>query len=291
MPVSRDNHSSQVLGCGTTSYGSPNPDHYASCDGSWEAEMLAEQSLVDIIHERVSSQTLQLPVFHPVALKLMNILKEDYSIAQVAQMIIEDQALSSHVLRMANSAFFGGLSKVTTIRDAIVRLGARQVTNVVTVVTQSQQYRTKDKTMAVYMQTLWKHALGCALGTKWFAEKTATRNSPRRGSWPGSCMTSGNCFAQSLGRCAGFRTQMALSKPVIVEVLQHMHVEQGAMLMQHWNIPELYGEIVRQHHAETYDTHNTLLMVRLVDMACKKVGIGLHHDPSIVLAPPRKHRL
>ena len=78
---------------------------------------------------------------------------------------------------------------------------------------------------------------------------------------------------------------MALSKPVIVEVLQHMHVEQGAMLMQHWNIPELYGEIVRQHHAETYDTSNTLLlMVRLVDMACKKVGIGLHHDPSIVLS-------
>jgi HD-like signal output (HDOD) protein len=66
----------------------------------------------------------------------------------VAQMILEDQALSSHVLRMANSAFFGGLSKVTTIRDAIVRLGARQVTNIVTVVTQSQQYYTQDKTVA-----------------------------------------------------------------------------------------------------------------------------------------------
>jgi HD-like signal output (HDOD) protein len=68
-------------------------------------------------------------------------------------------------------------------------------------------------------------------------------------------------------------------------VLQHMHVEQGAILMQHWNIPELYGEIVRQHHNEAYDTSNTLLLlVRLVDMACRKVGIGLHHDPSIVLA-------
>src|SRR5262245_50127152 len=135
--------------------------------------MLAEKSLVDILHERVSSKALQLPVFHPVALKLMNVLaQDDYSITQVAQMIIEDQALSSHVLRMANSAFFGGLSKVITIRDAIVRLGARQVTNVVTVVTQSQQYRAKDKTMAAYMQTLWQHSLGCALGTKWFADKT-----------------------------------------------------------------------------------------------------------------------
>jgi HD-like signal output (HDOD) protein len=249
--------------------------------------MLTEQSLVDIIHERISSQTLQLPVFHPVALKLMNILaKEDYSITQVAQMIIEDQALSSHVLRMANSAFFGGLSKVTTIRDAIVRLGARQVTNVVTVVTQSQQYRTKDRTMAVYMQTLWKHALGCALGTKWFAEKTGYKELAPEGLLAGLLHDIGQLFLlQVLEDVQASETQLALSKPVIVEVLQHMHVEQGTMLMQHWNIPELYGEIVRQHHAETYDTHNTLLlMVRLVDMACKKVGIGLHHDPSMVLA-------
>ena len=249
--------------------------------------MLAEKSLVEIIHERVSSKTLQLPVFHHVALKLMNVLaQEDYSIAQVAQMIIEDQALSSHVLRMANSAFFGGLSKVTTIRDAIVRLGAKQVTNVVTVVTQSQQYRTKDKTMAAYMQRLWQHSLGCALGTKWFAEKTGYKELAQEGLLAGLLHDIGQLFLlKVLEDVQASEPELALSKPVIVEVLQHMHVEQGTILMQHWHIPELYGEVVRQHHLETYDTSNTLLlMVRLVDMACKKVGIGLHHDPSLVLA-------
>jgi HD-like signal output (HDOD) protein len=249
--------------------------------------MLAEKSLVGIIHERVRSQALQVPVFHPVALKLMNVLaKEDYSIAQVAQMILEDQALSSHVLRMANSAFFGGLSKVTTIRGAIVRLGARQVTNIVTVVTQSQQYCTKDKAMAAYMQSLWKHALGCALGTKWFAEKTYYKELAQEGLLAGLLHDIGQLFLlKILEDMPASEPQISLSKPVILNMLQHMHVEQGTILMQHWNIPELYGEIVRQHHNETYDTSNTLLLlVRLVDMACRKVGIGLHHDPSIVLA-------
>ena len=249
--------------------------------------MPAEKSLVDIIRERVSSQALQLPVFPHVALKLMNVLaKVDYSIAQVAQMIIEDQALSSHVLRMANSTFFGGLSKVTTIRDAIVRLGARQVTNVVTVVTQSQQYCTQDKTLEAYMQTLWKHSLGCALGTKWFAEKTGYKELAQEGLLAGLLHDIGQLLLlKVLEDVQASEPELILSKPVIVDVLQHMHVEQGTMLMQHWNIPELYGEIVRQHHDETYDTSNTLLlMVRLVNMACKKVGIGLQHDPSIVLA-------
>ena len=256
--------------------------------------MLAEKALIDSIQVCVSSKAPQLPVFHPVALKLMSALaKEDYSIAQVAQMVIEDQALSSHVLRMANSGFFGGLSRVTTIRDAIVRLGARQITNVVTVVTQSQQYRTKNKTMATYMQTLWQHSLGCALGTKWFAEKTGYKELAQEGLLAGLLHDIGQLFLlKVLEDMQDAEPELALSPAVIVEVLQHMHVEQGAMLMQHWNIPELYGEIVRQHHLETYDTSNPLLlMVRLVDLACKKVGIGLHHEPSLVLATTTEAQL
>ena len=140
--------------------------------------------------------------------------------------------------------------------------------------------------MAAYMQILWRHSLGCALGTKWFAEKTGYRELAQEGLLAGLLHDIGQLFLlKVLEDVQASEPQLSLSKPVIFEVLQHMHVEQGAILMQHWNIPELYGEIVRQHHDETYDTSNALLlMVRLVDMACKKAGIGLHHDPSLVLA-------
>jgi putative nucleotidyltransferase with HDIG domain len=230
---------------------------------------------------------MQLPVFHHVALKLLNLLsKEDFSIGQVAHMIIEDQALTSNVLRMANSAFFGGLSKVTTIRDAIVRLGARQVTNIVTLITQSYQYRATDKTMHAHMRILWQHAMGCSLGSKWLAEKTGYKELAQEALLAGLLHDIGQLFLlKVLEDVQTAEPQLTLSKPVILEVLQHMHVDQGAILMQKWNIPELYIEIVRQHHDATYDTGNTLLsIVRLVDMACKKVGIGMHHDPTLVLA-------
>jgi len=249
--------------------------------------MFAGKSLVDVIHERISSDPIPLPVFHHVALKLLNILsKEDFSIAQVAQMVMEDQALTSHVLRMANSAFFGGLSKVTTIRDAIVRLGARQVTNVVTLVTQSYQYRSTDKTTSAYMHTLWKHALGCAIGAKWLAEKMGYRELAQEALLAGLLHDIGQLFLlKLLEDIQASEQQFTLSREVILEVLQHMHVDQGVILMQQWNIPELYSNVVRQHHAEVYDTGDVLLTtVRLVDTACKKVGIGMHHDPSLDLA-------
>jgi HD-like signal output (HDOD) protein len=140
--------------------------------------------------------------------------------------------------------------------------------------------------MAAYMQTLWQQSLGCALGTKWFAEKTGYKELAQEGLLAGLLHDIGQLFVlKVLEDMQVSEPELILSKPVIVDVLQHMHVEQGTMLMQHWNIPELYDEIVRQHHFETYDTSNTLLlMVRLVDMACKKAGIGLHYDPSLVLA-------
>lgn len=249
--------------------------------------MVPGKSLVDIIQERIHADTVQLPVFHHVALKLLNVLsKEDFSIGQVAQMITEDQALASHVLRMANSAFFGGLSKVTTIRDAVVRLGARQVTNIVTLVTQSYQYRAKDKLMAAYMQTLWKHAMGCALGAKWLAEKSGHKELAQEALLAGLLHDIGQLFLlKILEDVQASEPQVPLSKQVIFEVLQQLHVEQGTILMQQWNLPDIYAQVVSQHHTEIYDTSNTLLaIVRLVDVACRKVGISLRHDPSIVLA-------
>lgn len=249
--------------------------------------MVSGKSLVDIIHERMHTDAVQLPVFHHVALKLLNVMsKEDFSIGQVVQMITEDQALASHVLRMANSSFFGGLSRVTTIRDAVVRLGARQVTNIVTLVTQSYQYRAKDKLMAAYMQTLWKHAMGCALGAKWFAEKIGYKELAQEALLAGLLHDIGQLFLlKVLEDVQASEPQIPFSKQIIFEVLQQLHVEQGTILMQQWNLPEVYTDIVGQHHAEAYDTNNTLLtVVRLVDMACRKVGIGLRHDPSLVLA-------
>jgi HD-like signal output (HDOD) protein len=243
---------------------------------------------MDIIHERVQSDALQLPVFHHVALKLLGLLsKDDFNITQVAHLITEDQTLTSQVLRVANSSFFAGLSQVATIRDAIVRLGVRQVTNVVTLVTQSNQYRSSNKIMGGYMHDLWKHALGCALGTKWLADKAGYKELSNEGMLAGLLHDIGELFLLKL--LEDIHTsephEFHLSKAVLLEVLQDMHVEQGYLLMRQWNIPEIYCNIVRSHHLESYDTNDVLLMmVRLVDQACEKNGIGVHHDPSIVLA-------
>jgi HD-like signal output (HDOD) protein len=75
--------------------------------------------------------------------------------------------------------------------------------------------------------------------------------------------------------------------------MQNLHTEQGNLLLNHWNLPEKYCQIARDHHREDFDCNNILLvLVRLANHMCHKKGIALYEDPSIVLmATPEAHQL
>jgi HD-like signal output (HDOD) protein len=63
-----------------------------------------------------------------------------------------------------------------------------------------------------------------------------------------------------------------------------LHTDFGFLLMKHWNLPEKYSEIARPHHTVHFDSKNMLLcMVRLADLTCNKLGIGLKTGFSMAL--------
>lgn len=245
-------------------------------------------SLIDIIEAHLASEHLQLPVFPPLALELQSMLsQENVNINQVAAKIIEDPAVASQLLRVANSAFFAGLSKVSTIKEAILRLGYRQVTSLIMLVTQQQQYRSPDKFLNHYVGPLWRHAASCAMGTKWLAERLGYRVMVQEAFLAGLLHDIGKLFLLKVLESihASGKCDLHLSKSVVSEVLDSMHAQQGAMLLTRWNLPEVYCNIAQAHHLEEYDANNVMLtMVRLVNIACHKLGIGMQHDPSLVLA-------
>jgi HD-like signal output (HDOD) protein len=64
-----------------------------------------------------------------------------------------------------------------------------------------------------------------------------------------------------------------------------LHTECGSSLLKHWNFPELYCHVAQEHHREKYDHNNDLLVItRMANQACAKMGIDLNKDPSIILA-------
>jgi len=136
------------------------------------------------------------------------------------------------------------------------------------------------------MQKLWVHSLACATGAKWLAKKTGYINLAAESFMGG--------LLHDIGQLALLKvlddiqrnkeSKAPFSDTLISEILDRMHVDTGYQLTTSWSLPEAYCSIVADHHKDDFDGNNILLViVRLSDKACKKIGKSLHPDTSLSL--------
>ena len=250
--------------------------------------MAGNKSLLEIIEEQLNTDAMHLPVYPAIALELQALLgRDDCSITHVARLISKDQALSSHVLRIANSAFFAGLNKASTLKNALVRLGTKQVFGCVMMACQKNHYRSNHGFLNTFMNELWKHALCCAVGTRWFVRRMGFNDLDQEAFLAGLLHDIGKLFLIRVidNIMTSKEYDISISKELLLEILANMHAECGYRLLKTWNVPEIYGEIAKDHHKEKGDSGDVLLLsVQTVNQACRKLGVGINSDPSIVLA-------
>lgn len=251
-----------------------------------------ERSLLDQALAFAAERRITLPVFSDVAMTLQQASREEqYDIAAIERAIESDPALVAEVLRAANSAFFGGLSQVASVRAALLRLGLPRVTNLVFMASEKSRYAARHVDIAVYLRELWHHASASALAAEWIARKVRF---PQHGDtvFIGALVHDiGKLFLLRVldemahhGRYAG-----VVSVALVRELLDSAHADIGYRLLAGWHLPEIYQVIVRDHHVADPDPANVpLQIVRLANHACNKVGIGLHAQPELALAATRE---
>lgn len=249
--------------------------------------MQKNSSFLEVITRYIESGDIVLPVFSAVALRVQQeLVKKEPEIAVVEGILAGDQSLSSQVLQMANSAFYQGLVEVLTVRAAIIRLGMQEVGRLALLVASRNQFRSKDKTLNVLMKQLWQHAVGCALGVKWLARRCKFDELENHVFFAGLLHDVGKLFVLMVVDQLRDKDQsVTINHALLMESMASLHAQQGYNLMRQWNMPEDYCIVTRDHHLKEYDRKNHLLvLVRLVDRACLKLGIGLLKDESIVLS-------
>ncbi len=252
--------------------------------------------LVELINQRLAGDLRSLPVFHSVAVRLHQMfVKRNFHIDEVIDLISEDQALASQVLKIANSSFYSGLSKIGTIKNAVIRLGAQEIANLAMFASQSESYRSENEVLNHTMHRLWEHALSCATGARWLAVKSGYPALASEAFMGG--------LLHDIGKLAIIKaldellqtsaSQIALSDTLINEILKTMHEDVGHRLMATWSLPDVYCAITVNHHRPDFDGNDILLvLVRLSNLACRKVGKAMSPDPETPLfSAPEAHFL
>lgn len=252
---------------------------------------MAQHSLQEALVQALASEQVQLPAFPAVALKLQQALQDrNTKFSDLQTMIVGDQALASQVLRAANSSMYKGFQNVTTIQKAIVRLGIRQVAMLAMAVSQRSMYLIRNPVLRDYLEKLWQHAMASALGSQWIARRCNYEQQADHAFMAGLLHNIGQLVILRALDMMYTQKRLAvdyLPTALLDELLDgNMHNAQGYVLMKRWNLPEEYCVVTRDHHRQPCDTNNLLLvMVRLIDQCCAKLGIGVSiGDPQLALA-------
>jgi HD-like signal output (HDOD) protein len=247
-----------------------------------------EKSLLERVDQHLRARDARLPVIDQIGIQVRRaVASGDFDLREVENLINQEPALAAAVLRGANSAFYRGIQKVMTVGEAVARIGARQVANLVLLETQRKNFISDTRELRELFRALWRHSVACAAGAEWLARRLHYEEIADHAFVAG--------LLHDLGKLLLLRVvdelqadepgQAALSDSLTRELLQSFHADRGAALMEAWELPDLYCRVAREHHADVFDPDDVLLVVvRLVDRACARLGIGTTHEPDLDLS-------
>ena len=249
--------------------------------------MNSSNSFLDIVQAYLKSDKVALPVFNQAGMRVQQeAAKDDPDVRIIEKIICTDQALATQVLRTANSAFFRGLNKVNTIREAITRLGTNEVANIVSLSAQRNNFRSRDPFVSGLMRKLWQHSVICAVGAQWLARQLKFDTLAMEAFTAGLLHDIGKLLILKVvevikcSKTAGVQP----SDTFVSEVLNILHAEQGLDLSRNWHLPDTYCHVIGAHHdAEIHSGDTLLILVRMANKACAKMGIGLKSDSELSL--------
>lgn len=231
------------------------------------------------LYEALCEQPVELMVFKPVALELLNLVAEpDIHFFNVIKTIKEDQALSADVLKIANSPSYMGRSRCETIENAAIRLGTQQIANIAIAASHASVHASDNPVVHDAMQDLWLHSHACALGCRSIALKTGHQSFADHAYMAGLLHDIGKLYLiKALERVSQAQAAIfPLERNLLMAVFSALHVEMGARIMDHLNLSQIYRDIVALHHSHHSDTDDILLsIVRLVNLNSRKFQLSL----------------
>lgn len=111
--------------------------------------------LARVVHDIMTDKAC-LPSMPDVALRIRaSMQQDDYTAETVAKVIKADPGTSVYLVRIANSALYGGAVTIESVEDAIVRLGMPTARNLVTAHALKAMFQTRSRELGKLMQSCW----------------------------------------------------------------------------------------------------------------------------------------
>ena len=234
----------------------------------------------------IVEKTGDLPTIPAAALAVMREADSATGTAStVAGHLAQDQALTTRVLRLSNSAYYGLQRQVMDLQEAVVVLGMRSVKNLAMVAATYPWLSKPLKGYGLGPKEMWTHAFGVAIGAQLVAKRARLQEVE-------AMFTAG--LVHNMGKVAlsiwlenKIPAMLALAArenltfdQVERKLLGYDHAQVGAYMAEQWNLPKPLIEAIRYHHQpHECTTQNPIVdCVHIGDFLTMSMGYGLGGD-------------
>lgn len=215
----------------------------------------------------------RLPPFSPVAVKLLSVLADERAtFKEIAGLIALDPVLAGEVLRLANSGLYGRWLRVSSLLEAIARLGTGRLSQVAIT---AALWRGLPRRTAPFVREWWRHSIAAALIAQEYGQDSSTDHAYTAALLHGIGQLAlfedaPQDYPNLVERAYGERLDLLECER---EVFHVDHAALAGLILELWGLPEKLCEAVSKHH----DLPATTGLAVAVETGCnlaEHVGFG-----------------
>jgi putative nucleotidyltransferase with HDIG domain len=236
--------------------------------------------------DEIIEQLGLLPPIPHVAMKLSVQLSDPkVDVNRLVDTVKYDPGLTARLIVMANSAYMGGSGSITSLKEALVRLGNKQVYGFVVSTAVQPMMNSPLEGYGLQDGDMWRKSVVSAVAAESLEVKLG-------GSQRETAFTA--AILHDIGKLALNSFVRQESVPLTqsahfgknpfeqqeAELLGMSHNEAGARLLRMWKLPEELVSVALWHHDPNLAERDQHLVdiVHLADSVCMSLGLGLGDD-------------
>ncbi len=230
--------------------------------------------------QAVVSNQAELVSLPDVFYQIIEVIKKpNSSAADIAEVISKDPSISSRLLRLVNSPFYGFMSRIDTLTRAVAVVGTIEISNLTMGISVTSTFKNIPFDF-LDMNDFWEHSIAVGVVARILATQNGAPNLER-------VFVGG--LLHDIGRLTLFCNYAQLSKDMLAwhiarpvslnrleqKIFAFSHAGLGGGLLKEWKVPEGLCSMVDNHHAFHKSTDSLdVLFVKTADVIAHSLGYG-----------------
>lgn len=214
----------------------------------------------------------KLPSLPHVLVKLLQACRDENICFDVLSEIIgQDAALCSKVIKAANSPVYGRSRNLESLKHILMFLGLDTIKSIAITASIKQFFSEYSNQKTSFLKSFWHHSLSCATIARSLAELTSYP-------YPEEAYISG--LLHDIGKLmlepkmgATYKTMSHGIYPATAVLKSEedatgiTHPELAGIMLEKWNMPDVICDAIRYHHAELDDIQQAHQLAKIIHFA------------------------